>query len=87
MAHESIQPEVINVMNRLGNVIDEAFNGKPLPKNRRWGFVLLCFEFGPDDGTHRMNYISNAERENMLTALKELIANFEGRMIDKGGTA
>jgi hypothetical protein len=28
-----------------------------------------------------MNYISNAERADMIVALRELVANFEGRMM------
>jgi hypothetical protein len=56
--------------------------GMSLPGD--YGFALLVFGLGDKPG--RMNYISNANREDMLTAMKELIARFEGRY-EEGGTA
>jgi hypothetical protein len=50
-----------------------------------WGFALLIFPF--NEGGGRMNYISNAPREDMLVALKELVARMEGNFDDKGGRA
>ena len=46
-----------------------------------YGFALLIFGTGKSDG--RMNYISNSNREDMLAALHELLARFEGRYDDK----
>jgi hypothetical protein len=63
--------------NDIGKII-----GGTLPPG--WGFALLVFPFVEGDG--RMNYISNAERGDMLTALKELVARMEGRM-HEGGNA
>jgi len=40
------------------------------------GFTLLVFDYG---GKGEMSYISNAERPEMLVALKEFIAANEGR--------
>jgi hypothetical protein len=76
MTHGPIQPELHEVMNAIGRLIDETLN--PDKKNRKWGFTLLMFELNTHEG--RMNYLSNAAREDMLTAMKELIANFEGRV-------
>jgi len=45
-----------------------------------YGFALLVF--GMDTNEGYMNYISNASREDMIAALKELIGNFEGRTFD-----
>jgi len=70
--HQPIDPEVARAMNAIAGVIDDA-----LPPG--WGFTLLVFKFGEGDG-HRMNYISSAGRGDMLAAMKELIANFEGRV-------
>jgi len=39
------------------------------------GFILLVFEFG--EGGRRMNYISNAQRADVVTAMKEFISNAE----------
>lgn len=41
-----------------------------------WGFALLLFPF--DEGGGRMNYISNAPRDDMMVALRELVAKMEG---------
>jgi hypothetical protein len=50
-------------MQRLGNLID-----KELPYG--WGFVMLAFPFGKDG---RMNYVSNAEREDVVRSMYEFI--------------
>jgi len=77
-----IEKRHYDTMNRLAEVLDDALN-KYAPK--KYGFTLLVFEFNTTDG--RMNYISNANRPEMITAMKEFIANCEGRMIDKEGNA
>lgn len=51
-------------LSELARVLDEA-----LPQG--WGFVLLSFPF--DDEPGRMNYISNAKREDVLKAMQEFI--------------
>jgi len=52
----------------LANGIEEMWPGV--------GFVVLMFDWG-DKG--RMNYISNANRDDMRAALRELLARMEGR--------
>lgn len=69
--HGPVEAEVHAQMNAIAHVLDDS-----MPKG--WGFTLLMFRFGHGDDK-RMNYISNAPREDMLSALKELVANFEGR--------
>jgi hypothetical protein len=64
-----IQPEVRGAMKEVAAALAGV-----LPKG--FGFSLLVFEMNVPTGF--MNYISNANREDMLCALKELIANFEG---------
>ena len=76
--HGPIQDEVYIEMNVLGGVLDEVFNGKNQKgKSRKFGFALLVFPFGEDDGTHRMNYISNSKRKDMIKAMKEFISKEE----------
>jgi hypothetical protein len=64
--------------------LDDVFNagwneGKP----RRIGFALLTYEFGePIAGTGRVNYIGNGRREDVLVAMKEVVARWEGRRPD-----
>jgi hypothetical protein len=42
------------------------------------GIVLLVAPFGAPNGA-RVNYVSNAEREEIIVMMKEVIARFEGR--------
>ena len=70
-------------MNELAKALDEHFNGGG-PK--KVGFALLVYNFGEDiKGTGRINYIGNGERPDVLVALKELIARWEGRYDEPGG--
>lgn len=41
------------------------------------GFVLLLFDLN-DDGKGRMNYASNARKEDVIQALEELVRNMRG---------
>lgn len=67
--------------NMLAESLDTILNGQARGKARRTGFVLLTFPFGEDDKS-RVNYISNAERTDMIVALKEIVARFEGRVVE-----
>jgi len=60
--------------------LDQILNG-PGPKKN--GFVLLTFPFDAATGT-RINYVRNAERRDMLVALKEVVARFEGQAEQRG---
>lgn len=68
-------------MRRTAKALDRLLNGEAVGDDRPNGFVLLVFPFGVDDG-RRINYVSNAARAEMLTALKEIVARFEGRVIE-----
>ena len=69
-------------MNKLARTIDEYFNGKRKPgKSPKVGFILLTAEFGKIYGG-RVNYISNGDRETMITMLREYLARVEGRYSD-----
>ncbi len=77
---EDIQKEYKEMMHHLASVLDDFMNeGK---EEKEIGFALLMFPFG-DDVNGRINYISNAAREQMLVALKEFIARCEGRHIEE----
>jgi hypothetical protein len=68
--HQPIEDQHRNLMNNVAAVLDDAF--KP------YGFCLLVF---PMDGSSgRMNYICNAQRQDMLVAMREFIAANEGRL-------
>ena len=77
---DPIEPRYKAEMNAIAELLDDALNGDQ--PYRETGFVLLMFDFGVDK---RMNYISNAERADIISALKELVANFEGRAVNYHG--
>lgn len=64
------------ILRALASGIDSALNAGAKPKAN--GFVLLVMPFGGPDGA-RTNYISNAERKDVLVMLKEVVARFEGQ--------
>lgn len=72
--HEQIQPDLIIKMNQIGRALASIF--KP------YGFMLLVFKRNSSEPDDRMNYISNAKREDMIVAMKEFIAKCEGRAPD-----
>jgi hypothetical protein len=75
-----LDPKIAEVAKDIGRRI-----GDNLPDG--FGFALLIFNVGENPGGGMMNYISNAKREEMISALKELIANFEGRKSGEVGHA
>jgi hypothetical protein len=62
-------------MNQLAGVIDRYLNHGKMPM-RDTGFVLLVFPFNDHGG--RCNYISTAERQDVIVLLKEQLARFQG---------
>ena len=68
--------ETARMLQGLAAGIDDVLNGEERPK--RNGFVLLLFEFGQMEGA-RTNYVSNCDRKDIIAALKEVTARFEGQ--------
>jgi hypothetical protein len=78
-----IEPEYIEKMNAVAQTLDEFFNGDVKGQARQTGFVLLVFPFGEKEG--RANFISNgADRKDIVTLFREMIARFEGQPEMKG---
>lgn len=74
-----IPTEFHSLMNELARELDARFNpllpGLPVgPK--RVGFFLTCFEF---NAPGRFNYISNADKIDVKTMLKDIVARIEAR--------
>jgi len=69
-----IEPKFEELMNVLAQGIDRCINESP--SNRTNGFVLMIFPFSEHGA--RTNYISNANREDIITLLKEQLSRFEG---------
>lgn len=59
----------------IAQALDEHFIEKA---GRRLGFCLILFEFG---GPGTTNYVSNADRADMIKGLKETIEQFEKNQI------
>lgn len=73
-----IEPSYREQMNAVAAALDKAFNGDARGPDRKVGFVLLLFEYGEKQG--RCNFISNgADRKDIVTLFKEMIARFEGQ--------
>ena len=79
-----IQQEYHDMMNAMARALDESFNGEARGAERGTGFVLLVFPFG-DAASARCNFISNgANRKDVVTLMREMIARFEGQPEMKG---
>jgi hypothetical protein len=74
----SVEEESIR-MNSIATALDKLYNGDKTGKDKDIGFVLLVFPYGQvSDG--RVNYISNgANRRDIISLMKEMIARFEGQ--------
>jgi hypothetical protein len=82
-----IEPQYLEMMNKIAAGLDKIFNGNKKGKDRETGFVLLVFPFenehAPSDG--RANFISNgADRKDVVVLFKEMIKRFEGQPEMKG---
>jgi hypothetical protein len=74
-----IQQQYVDQMNAIAQALDEMFNGTLKHPHKKTGFVLLVFPYG-DDPKGRANFISNgADRRDIVTLFKEIIARFEGQ--------
>jgi hypothetical protein len=69
--HGPVEQDKEASLRALGRAIAELFP--------HLGFVVLMFDWGDHS---RVNYISNARRDAMLVALKELVARMEGHYHD-----
>lgn len=73
--------DTAKMMQAMASALDGALNEKGKPKTN--GFVLLVFPFDGLEG-QRTNYVSNGRREDILVALKEMVARFEGQPNQSG---
>lgn len=74
---QPIEPALVKLMNDIGRIIGAALKEETKRSDDRYGFCLLMFGLSGNEAC-RMNYISNAKREDMLAAMKEFIARNEG---------
>jgi hypothetical protein len=70
-------------MTAVMQAVDETFNGNRKGPDKKVGVVLMVFPFGNVEG--RCNYMSNgADRRDIVTLMKEMIARFEGQAETSG---
>jgi hypothetical protein len=73
-----VSAEYHEKMVAITRAIDDVFNGEDKGQARHTGFVLMVFPFGDVSG--RCNYMSNgADRKDIVTLMREMIARFEGQ--------
>lgn len=79
LGDKPLEPKFIEQMNAVARALDQTFNGDAKGEGRSTGFVLLVFPFG-EAVAGRCNFISNgADRRDVVTLMKEMIARFEGQ--------
>jgi hypothetical protein len=84
MTDDPVQEQYREKLNALARGLDDFLNGDRQPGDlKKLGFALFMFEFGAGPG--RINYISNASRDDMLVAVREWLARAEGRVVEPGG--
>lgn len=69
-----VEPQYLEMMKGIGRAIDQLFNP---PGKQTTGFVLMVFPFNDAGGVGRCNYLSNAQREDVMTLLRDQLAYFE----------
>ena len=62
----------------LADGLNSILNGNDT-QNPKVGFVLLLFPFGDGLDPQLCNYVSNAQRHDVVALLKEMTARFEGQ--------
>lgn len=64
------------LMTGIASFLDEELNGDLKGEARLYGFCLMVFQFG-DEHKGRVNYISNARRQDVIRLLRDQLAKFE----------
>jgi hypothetical protein len=65
------------IMQELAKIVDLCLNGQETPKP--YGFSIFVFPFNGTRET-KTDYVSNAKREDVRTAMKEVLARWEGQL-------
>jgi hypothetical protein len=76
---DEVEEKHRQMLKELAHFLDETLNG-PKGSKRKTGFVLFMFDFdqeGDEGPFGRMNYMSNAKREDILKCLKDFIPHLE----------
>jgi hypothetical protein len=78
-----VEADYVEQMTAVMGAVDELFNGPLKGPDKKVGIVILTFLYG--DKTGRCNFMSNgADRRDIVTLFREMIARFEGQPEIKG---
>lgn len=77
---EPIEPRFEDTMRALAEALDEALNGDDKGKDRSVGFILMVYPHRGGKPGDRCNYISNSQRSQVVTMLKEQLRRFKKTM-------
>lgn len=77
-----VEAKYKETMTELARFLDAQLNPLAPYGVKETGFVLMVFPFGSTEG--RCNYMSNAQRQDVIIMLKEQLARFEGAPDVKG---
>lgn len=80
---QPIEQKYWEKMQHIAMALDDILNGPNTEHDQKnVGFTLFIYDMntGPVEG--RMNYISNAVREDFAKSLREMLAQVEGRYHD-----
>ena len=79
LGDKPVEPEYVQSMKAIGHTIDNLLNGSD-DTPRKVGFILMVFSFEENGKpVGRCNYMSNANRADVVCLLKEQIKRFEGQ--------
>lgn len=75
----TVEAEYYDKMTAIMQALDEFLNDGAKGDARKTGIVVMVFPFG-EVATGRCNFMSNgADRRDIVTLMKEMIARFEGQ--------
>ncbi|TCM56190.1 hypothetical protein C8J36_103562 [Rhizobium sp. PP-F2F-G48] len=75
--------ETKQLMQSIAKTLDAILNGTEPMAVKSTGFVLLLFPLDQPEGA-RTNYVSNCDQADIIVALKEIVARFEGQPHQSG---
>lgn len=78
MTAASQREKTVAVMQRLAAGVEKVLTALTT-ENQQLGFVLLVVDVNGTNAEGRVNYISNCDRADIVAALKEITARFEGQ--------
>ena len=77
MSEAPISEEFYGTMNMVAKLLDQMFNGDG---EKKVAFTLLITQF--NDATSPVNYISNANRDDVVGMMREILKRFDSTPVE-----